>query len=148
MYGGPLSILTHYGFMLFLTIIDDHSRSTWVYLMKSKSNVRHIINSFYILVLTQFNAKIQNIRTDNSTRFNMYDLFNSKCIIHQKCCVETPRQNSIVEHKHQHIFNVAKALKFQSNVLINLWGECILTATYVINRIPSPVINNLSPHEV
>ena len=33
---GPFAKATHDGFKYFLTIVDDATRSTWVYLMKSK----------------------------------------------------------------------------------------------------------------
>ena len=34
---GPLSTLTIDGYKYFLTIVDDFSRCTWIYLMKTKS---------------------------------------------------------------------------------------------------------------
>ena len=34
---GPFSIPSHNGSRFFLTIVDDYSRCTWVYLMKTKS---------------------------------------------------------------------------------------------------------------
>ena len=43
---GPFYVPTFEGFRYFLTIVDDHSRATWVYLMKLKSDVLFFIPEF------------------------------------------------------------------------------------------------------
>ena len=133
---------------IFLTIIDDFSRSTWLYLLKNKSKTRKCIESFYNLVVTQFGVKIKILKSDNGAEFLMREFFNTKSIIHHKSCVETPEQNGIVERKHQHLLNVACALLFQSSIPLEYWNDCVLTTTYIINRIPSPLLKNKTPYEL
>lgn len=44
---GPMAISTPDGFRYFLSIVDDFSRATWIYLMKSKFEVGPLLQSFF-----------------------------------------------------------------------------------------------------
>lgn len=66
---GPYGHATHDGYKYFLTIVDDYSRGTWVYLMSSKSNVFSLLKSFVSLVENQFATTIKRVRTDNGLEF-------------------------------------------------------------------------------
>lgn len=62
-------------------------------------------------------------------------------------CSVTPQQNGVVERKHRHLLETSRALYLQSKVPIIFWGECLLPATYLINRTPLKSINFISPYE-
>ena len=94
---GPFAKATHDGFKYFLTIVDDATKSTWVYLMKSKSETRPLLISFYKMIHTQFHTNIKVFRTDNAQEFFLKDFYAQHGIVHQHSCVTTPQQNSIVE---------------------------------------------------
>jgi hypothetical protein len=145
---GPFSVNSINGSRFFLTIVDDHSRFTWVYLMHNKSQTNSIIQSFFSYVETQFQTSIKCLRSDNGVEFNMSAFFSSKGVLHQQSCVATPQQNAVVERKHQHLLNIAQALRFQSNLALSFWGDCILTATHLLNRLPTPLLSNKSPYEI
>ena len=81
-------------------MVDDATYATWVYLMKSKSEVRPLISSFYSMVFTQFGYKIKSVRIDNAMEVNMPDFYSSNGIVRQHSCVYTLEQNSVVERKH------------------------------------------------
>lgn len=122
-----------------------------MYLMKEKIETSSFLVSFHNMVKTQFNKRIIRVRSDNGTEFlnsTVKDFFQQEGIIHETSCVATPQQNGRVERKHRHILNVARALGFQGNLPLRFWGDCVLAATHIINRIPSVANNCKTPYEM
>ena len=92
------------------------------------------------MVKTQFHKQVKVLRSDNGQEFLcLKDFYAQHGMLHQTSCVDTPQQNGRVERKHKHVLNVARALRFQANLSIDFWGECVLTACHLINRTPTPV---------
>ena len=148
---GPCRVLSHNGFQYFVTFIDDYSRCTWLYLMKNRSEVFSIFQSFCAEIKNQFGTSISILRSDNareyfSTQFQTF--LSSQGILHQSSCAHTPQQNGVAERKNRHLIEIARTLLLHSNVPFRFWGDAILTACYLINRMPSSVLQNQIPHSI
>ena len=97
---GPYHTPLILGYKFFLTIVDDHTRMTWVYMMKSKSETRELIKGFCLYVSRQFDKRVKCICSDNGLEFAMTDFYHTQGIIHETTCIETRQQNGRVERKH------------------------------------------------
>ncbi|KAL0366821.1 UNVERIFIED_CONTAM: Retrovirus-related Pol polyprotein from transposon RE1 [Sesamum radiatum] len=148
---GPYKTASLTGCNYFLTVVDDISHATWIFLLKYKSQVHHTLATFFTMVKTQFETSVKRVRSDNGSEFvntQCKSLFSSLGIIHQTSCVYTHKQNGVVERKHKHILEIARALLFQSHLPKRFWGEAVLTATYILNRLPSSILGWKSPFEM
>ncbi|PRQ36654.1 putative RNA-directed DNA polymerase [Rosa chinensis] len=79
---------------------------------------------------------------------NMSNYLSTQGIVHQTSCVGTPQQNEIAERKNRDLLEKTRALMFQMNVPKKFWSQGVLTATYLINRLPSRVLGFKSPLEM
>jgi len=71
---GPSKINNITGSRWFVTFIDDHTRTTWVFLMKEKSEVGQIFEYFHNMVRMQFQANIQVLITNNGREYYNFAL--------------------------------------------------------------------------
>ncbi|EOY09882.1 Uncharacterized protein TCM_025251 [Theobroma cacao] len=104
-----------------------------------------------LIASDSFNLRVKILRTDNGFEFTYDDLMThyfDHGIEHQSSCTDTLQQNGVVERKHRHHLEVPRALRFQAHLLISFWGECVLTAAYLINHMPLIILQNKTPYEV
>ena len=73
---GPSRVKNISGARWFVTFIDDHTRVTWVFLMKDKSEVGPIFQRFHQMIQNQFAKKIQVLKSDNAKEYFHSELGN------------------------------------------------------------------------
>lgn len=145
---GPSKISTLGGSRWFVTFIDDCNRVTWLWLMKSKSEVNLLFQKFHKMIKTQYNAQIQVLRSDNGGEYKSSELkhfFEVEGIINQTTCSNTPQQNGVAERKNRHLLEVVRAILIEAHMPLSYWGEAIAFAVYSINRTPSRSIAYKTP---
>ena len=147
---GIASNLSRLGYKYYVTFIDDHCRYTWIYFLKSKSDVFSMFQKFYNMVSTQFQKSIKVLRLDSGGEYTSTEFKNflaEKGIIHQKSCPHTPQQNGVAERKNRHLLETVRTLLVESLVPPRFWCEAAHTAVHIINRLPSSVLGTVSPFE-
>ena len=67
-------------------------------------------------------------------------------ILHETSCVDTPSQNGVAERKNRHLRETARALLLHMNVPKHFWTDVFPTTCFLINRMPSSVLNCATPY--
>jgi transposase InsO family protein len=74
--GGPISIDLVKGASYYVTFIDDFSRNTWIYFVKTKDEVFSHFQAFKAQVKNMTGKKIKVLRTDNAGEFTSIDFID------------------------------------------------------------------------
>ena len=144
---GPASVESHGGQSYFLTCVDAYSRYTWIFPLKLKSHTLTTFRNFKTMLELQYNLPLKSsIQTDGGGEFRPFTQFLTNLgITHRLSCPHTHHQNGSVERKHRHIVETGLTLLANAKLPLYYWDHAFLTATYLINRLPSPTPNHKSP---
>ncbi|XP_039042156.1 uncharacterized protein LOC120180958 [Hibiscus syriacus] len=66
---GAYRVSKHSEHRYFLTVVDDHTRMTWAFLLRLKSDAFITLKQFFAYVGNHFSAKIKTVRSDNGWEF-------------------------------------------------------------------------------
>jgi transposase InsO family protein len=101
------------------------------------------------MVEKQFQHEIKVFHSDSGGEFTKQEFIDHLLcngIVHLFSCPSTPEQNSIAERKHRHVVELGLAMMLNASIPKCFWVEAFLTATFLINRLPSPSLAMTSPY--
>ena len=132
-------ILTRGGNRYIITFIFDFSKCTTIYLLKNKSDAFEKIQDFLKEVENQFGRKKKRIRSDKGREYES-SAFNSFVqylgIIHETTTPYSPASNGVVgKKKNRTLTELTNVMLIEFGALLHFWGEAILTACHVLNRV-------------
>ncbi|KAF5199311.1 Retrovirus-related pol polyprotein from transposon tnt 1-94 [Thalictrum thalictroides] len=142
-------VLSVSGYRYYVLFTDDFTRYTWIFPMRNKNEVLTHFQTFLDRVRNIFNSTTHYFQSDGGGEYvnNLFTAFCNRMGIHHRLsCPHTPEQNGLAERKHCHIADMARTLLATSNAPLNLWVEAVSTAVYLINRLPTPVLQWASPY--
>jgi hypothetical protein len=103
---------------------------------------------FQVMIERLLKSKIKSVQSDWGGEYrNLRTYFQSIGISHCISCPYTHQQQGCVERKHRHLIDTTLALLADSHLPQKYWDEACLTSCYLINRLPTPLLQNKSPFE-
>ena len=69
-------------------------------------------------------------------------------IHHRRACPYTHQQMGAIERRHKQIVEDGLSLLSHSKLPQQFWEDAFLTTTYIINRLPTPILNQKSSYEI
>ncbi|GJS16629.1 retrovirus-related pol polyprotein from transposon TNT 1-94 [Tanacetum coccineum] len=148
---GPMRVASVNGKKYILVIVDDFSRFTWVYFLRSKDETPEIIKKFITQAQLNYKAKVCKIRTDNGTEFKNATLkahYEKLGIMQQFSIARTPQQNGVVERRNRTLVEAARTMLIFSRLPEFLWAEAVATACFTQNRSIINTRHNKTPYEL
>jgi len=100
------------------------------------------------MIQNRFNANIKSLYSDNDGEFIALQPFLTlHGISHYTTAPHTPQQNGVSERRHRQIVETCKTLLSHANLPSYFWSYAFPTTTYIINRLPSPILHHSSPFQ-
>ncbi|GKD45037.1 retrovirus-related pol polyprotein from transposon TNT 1-94, partial [Tanacetum coccineum] len=146
-----LTVASINGKKYILVIVDDYSRYTWVYFIRTKDEAPDMIIDFVNQVQRNLKASILKIRTDNGTKFKNKKLrsFSVKLgIVHKTSIARTPQQNGVVERCNCTLVEATRTVLIFSKAPEFLWAKAIATTCFTQNRSIVHTRHNKTPYEL
>ena len=156
---GPSPISTISGIKWFVAFVDDCTRMTWMYVMTNKSDVSMVFRSFSQMITTQYSFVIKVLRSNNEVNIlvkNCLLFFRIKgssmkllvLILHNQ--IRLLRERIVISWKllNHYILETARDLFIGAFVPKRFWPEAVTYAVYVINHMPSQVVEFRTPLQV
>ncbi|KAL0555831.1 hypothetical protein IC582_004332 [Cucumis melo] len=134
----------------YVSFVNDYSRFTKIYLIKAKNEAGSMFLKFKAEYENQLGKKIKRLRSDRGGEYSdktLKEFCESNGIIHEFTAPYSPQQNGIAERKNRTLKEMMNAMLLSFNLSDNMWGEAVLSACFVLNRIPHKRLDK-TPYEL
>ncbi|KAJ6110199.1 hypothetical protein N7486_002434 [Penicillium sp. IBT 16267x] len=133
---GPISIRSIRHQRYFLTITDDASRFTWLYLLTSRDEVLDCYRQVEAFLHTQLGMTVRRVCGDNAAEHTpLAKYLAERGIVWDSTPPYTPQLNGIPEIKNRWLVEPLVAVMTEHKLPKHLWGEVIQGVNYTCNRL-------------
>ncbi|KAA0039161.1 hypothetical protein E6C27_scaffold121G00630 [Cucumis melo var. makuwa] len=151
-----LSAIAQSGMSQSLGLISVDGKNLWILdsgATNHSSKITHELHCKAIFLPESVSFQdLSSGRTIATTRHSrglyiLDDNTSTSRIVHQNSWAYTPQQNGVAERKNCHLLEVAHSLMLSTSLPSYHWGDAILTAAHLIDRIPSCILHLQTPLE-
>jgi len=145
---GPASSTGINGSHYYIIFVDHFNKYILFYPMVKKSDVSIIFPHFKKFIETRLQTKIKSLYYDNGGEFiTLRSIFLTSGISHYTITPYTPQQNGVTERRYHHLVEISLTLLHDAKLDHSYWPYAFHTASYLINRHPTPLLQNQSSFE-
>jgi transposase InsO family protein len=97
-----------------------------------------MLKKFLRRAQNEFDAKINNIRSDNDTEFKntqIEDFLDGEGIKHEFLAPYTPQQNGVAKRKNHTLIEMARTMLDEYKISDQFWVETITTVCHATNHL-------------
>jgi transposase InsO family protein len=135
---------------MFLLFIDDYSRYTTVYLLRTKTDAASAFFHYEKKLFNMTGKHITILRSDGGGEY-FTNSIKAYCdehgITHQSSTPYTPQHNGRAERPNRTVVEGASAMLLDSKLSWEYWGYAVQTFVYLKNRSPHSSIYQSTPYE-
>ncbi|KAL0336736.1 UNVERIFIED_CONTAM: hypothetical protein Sradi_4885500 [Sesamum radiatum] len=147
---GPLNTLTRGGFLYFITFTEDHSRHSYVYLMRYKFEAFGRFKEYRLEVENQTGHKIKVLRPDRGGEYvsgEFMDYLKENRILSQWTPPGMPQLNGVAERRNRTLSDMVQSMMSFTKLPLSFWGYALQTAAKLLNIAPSKIVP-LTPYKI
>ena len=148
---GKISPPTISGYQYYMKITDGCTSYRYLYLLRHKNEAFPRFKEFATLVENFHSRSIKKLVSDGGGEYVNREFSQwlvSKGIAHQVTAPYTPQQTGISERGNGITVERARCLLTTAGMPARYWGEAVVTALYLENRLPCKTIGLRTPYEL
>ena len=148
---GPRRTVGFGGERYFLSFIDDFSKCSKTYCIKSKAETASCFIDYVNHVENQLDKNIKKIKCDNGKEYlnkEIYNFLRFKGIELIPCPPYVHELNGVAERFNRSAMDMGRCLAKEANINLRYWPEIIKTVSYLKNRTIANTQQNKTPFEI
>jgi hypothetical protein len=134
-FWGPFTTPTPSGAKYILTVTDDYTRKSWIYLTRARTELYEKFREWQTEVERQSGEVLKAVRCDNAQEYQALSTqLRLNGIICEPTTPYTPEQNGTAERLNRTLTTKIRSMLVGAELPTELWGEAAYTACYLHNR--------------